>query len=229
MSILLLSSDTPEEGIRSDYRWLWATMWLLGIELRTSRRAISALNRWASSPAPKYLFKRLINAWGWRGGSAVQSAYSPQLEFDSQHPHGRCELLVTPLSGNPILTSVCTCGHVMHINSCQHTCIHRNKHLTKHSQNLTTYLFKKASLNTYKKSWNNLLYPIRAHGLKLDSHKRNNRKPTDSWKLNYLLNYFRVKAEIKKLKTFWNSMKVNEKHTKAYATQRSSAKEGWRH
>jgi hypothetical protein len=29
---------TPEEGSRSHYRWLWATMWLLGIELRTYLR-----------------------------------------------------------------------------------------------------------------------------------------------------------------------------------------------
>jgi hypothetical protein len=28
MSPLSLSSDTPGEGIRSHYRWLWATMWL---------------------------------------------------------------------------------------------------------------------------------------------------------------------------------------------------------
>jgi hypothetical protein len=34
------------------YRWLWATMWLLGIELRTSGRAVSALNHWDISPAP---------------------------------------------------------------------------------------------------------------------------------------------------------------------------------
>jgi hypothetical protein len=31
---------------------LWATMWLLGIELRTSRRTFSVLNHWAISPAP---------------------------------------------------------------------------------------------------------------------------------------------------------------------------------
>jgi hypothetical protein len=43
MSTLLLSSGTPEEGTRSHYRWLWATMWLLGVELRTSGRAVSAL------------------------------------------------------------------------------------------------------------------------------------------------------------------------------------------
>jgi hypothetical protein len=52
VSTLLLSSDTPEEGIRSHYRWLWATMWLLEIELRNSGRAVSALNHWAISPAP---------------------------------------------------------------------------------------------------------------------------------------------------------------------------------
>jgi hypothetical protein len=52
----LLFSDTPEEGVWSHYRWLWTTMWLLGIELRTSRRAVSTLNRWAISPAPKLYF-----------------------------------------------------------------------------------------------------------------------------------------------------------------------------
>jgi hypothetical protein len=35
----------PEEGIRSHYGWLLATMWLLGFELRTFRRAVSALTR----------------------------------------------------------------------------------------------------------------------------------------------------------------------------------------
>jgi hypothetical protein len=44
ISTLLLSSDTPEEDIGSHYRWLWATTWLLGIELRTFRRAASVLN-----------------------------------------------------------------------------------------------------------------------------------------------------------------------------------------
>ena len=39
-------------GTRPHYRWLWATMWLLGIELRTSGRAGTALNLWAISPAP---------------------------------------------------------------------------------------------------------------------------------------------------------------------------------
>jgi hypothetical protein len=44
MCTLLLSSDTPEEGIKSHYRWLGATMCLLGTELRTSGRAASAIN-----------------------------------------------------------------------------------------------------------------------------------------------------------------------------------------
>jgi hypothetical protein len=35
-----LSSDTPEEGVRSHYGWLWATMWLLGFELQTFGRAV---------------------------------------------------------------------------------------------------------------------------------------------------------------------------------------------
>jgi len=33
------------------YRWLWATTGLFGTELRTSERAVSALNCWAISPA----------------------------------------------------------------------------------------------------------------------------------------------------------------------------------
>jgi hypothetical protein len=55
-SILSLSSDTLEEGIRFHYRWLWTTMWLLGIELRISGRSVGALNRWAVSPAPSMCF-----------------------------------------------------------------------------------------------------------------------------------------------------------------------------
>jgi len=53
MNTLLLSSDTPEESIRSHYRRLWAAIWLVRIELRTSGRAVSALTHWAISPAPK--------------------------------------------------------------------------------------------------------------------------------------------------------------------------------
>ena len=49
ISTTLISSDIPEKGTRSHYRWLWAIMWLLGIELRTSGRAVSALNHWAIS------------------------------------------------------------------------------------------------------------------------------------------------------------------------------------
>jgi hypothetical protein len=46
----------PEEGVRSPYGWLWATMWLLGFELRTFGRAISALTRWTFSPAQVVFF-----------------------------------------------------------------------------------------------------------------------------------------------------------------------------
>jgi hypothetical protein len=54
VNTLLLSSDTREEGIRYHYRWLWATMWLLGFELRTFGRAVSALILWAISPALEF-------------------------------------------------------------------------------------------------------------------------------------------------------------------------------
>jgi hypothetical protein len=56
ISTLYLSSDAPEEGIRSNYGWLWATMWFLGFELRTFGRAVRALTHWAISPAQKILF-----------------------------------------------------------------------------------------------------------------------------------------------------------------------------
>lgn len=52
----------PEEGIRS-HRLLWATTWLLGIELRTSGRMVSALSCWAISPAPKAWFLRTAIMW----------------------------------------------------------------------------------------------------------------------------------------------------------------------
>ena len=39
------------------YRWLWATIWLLGIELRTFGRTVRALHCWAISSAPKIFFK----------------------------------------------------------------------------------------------------------------------------------------------------------------------------
>jgi hypothetical protein len=56
VSTLLLSLDTPEEGIWFHYRCLWASMWSLGIELRTSGRAVSVLNCWAISPAQTMVF-----------------------------------------------------------------------------------------------------------------------------------------------------------------------------
>lgn len=60
---LLLSVDTPEKDIESHYRWLWAIMWLLGLELGTSGGAVSAPSRWAISPAPPATFKKLLNPW----------------------------------------------------------------------------------------------------------------------------------------------------------------------
>jgi hypothetical protein len=78
VTTLSLSSDTPEEGIRFCYRWLWATIWLLEIELRTSGRAISALNLWAIFPV-SYLFIFKLCAcvyasvWGYVHGSACVS------------------------------------------------------------------------------------------------------------------------------------------------------------
>jgi hypothetical protein len=52
-NVSVLGSHCCEEGIRFHYRWLLATMWLLGIELRTSGRALGALNCCTISPAPE--------------------------------------------------------------------------------------------------------------------------------------------------------------------------------
>jgi hypothetical protein len=56
MSTLSLSSDTPKEDIRFHYEWLWTPMWLQGIELRASGKAVGALHLWAISPDPIYVF-----------------------------------------------------------------------------------------------------------------------------------------------------------------------------
>ena len=47
-------------GHRFHDRWLWATMWMLGLELRTSGRAVSALNHWAISPALGFFKNRNV-------------------------------------------------------------------------------------------------------------------------------------------------------------------------
>lgn len=46
-----MSISKPEEVIKYYYRLLWATLWEQGVELRTSRRAASVLNCWATSLA----------------------------------------------------------------------------------------------------------------------------------------------------------------------------------
>jgi hypothetical protein len=100
VSTLLMSSDTPEKGIRSYYRWLWATMWLLGIELRTSRRIVSALNCWAISPSPKIeLFKKMdLNAPYNEGGWGDR--WADELLWKVSFPSFPC-----PLELSPLLTS----------------------------------------------------------------------------------------------------------------------------
>jgi hypothetical protein len=58
VNTLELSLDTPEEGIRSPC--LWATVWLLGIELKTSGRAVSVLSNWVISLAPNFLIHTTV-------------------------------------------------------------------------------------------------------------------------------------------------------------------------
>jgi hypothetical protein len=55
VSTLKLSSDTTEEGVRSYYRWLWATMWFLGFELWTFRRAVGCSYPLSHLTSPSYV------------------------------------------------------------------------------------------------------------------------------------------------------------------------------
>ena len=65
-----MSSNIPEEVLRSHYRQLWAIMWLLGIELRISGRTV-ALSHWAISPAlclvvaAAVVIVVAVNVWQW--------------------------------------------------------------------------------------------------------------------------------------------------------------------
>ena len=72
----------------------------------------------------------------------------------------------------------------------------------------TYHIFSlKANINRYKKIEITPYILSDLHGLKLDfnNNSRNNRKPTNSWKLNNsLLNDCWTKAEIKKLKVSLN-------------------------
>ena len=50
-----------QKSIRSCFRWLWLTMWLLGMEPKTTERAARALNCWAISPARLFSVCLLLN------------------------------------------------------------------------------------------------------------------------------------------------------------------------
>ena len=67
----------PGEGIRSYYRWLWANMWVLGIELRTSGGEASALIHGAISPAPELIFKGGVGIHRTHWKSACLTCVSP--------------------------------------------------------------------------------------------------------------------------------------------------------
>ena len=78
-------------------------------------------------------------------------------------------------------------------------------------------LGNKTNLNKYKKKWNNPMYLIRSHGLKLEVNSNtNSRKPTNTWKLNNAhLNHQWVKEEIKgEIKDF---LKFNKNNHTTYS------------
>jgi hypothetical protein len=79
-----MSSDTPEEGVRFCYGWLWATMWLLGFELRTFRRAVGVPTRWAILPAPS------VSSW-------IMSLHLNPHPLEEQQVFFTAELCLQPL------------------------------------------------------------------------------------------------------------------------------------
>ena len=79
--VCLHVSLQTEVGTRSYYRWLWATVWLLGIELRTSGRTVNVLNHWAISPAPFFFSYLWSSAPGLKNGLLVQ--VTPQKHIQS--------------------------------------------------------------------------------------------------------------------------------------------------
>lgn len=57
MNPLSLPSDTPEEGIKSHYRRLWTTMWVLEIQRRPGEEQSVLLITELISPALYTIFK----------------------------------------------------------------------------------------------------------------------------------------------------------------------------
>ena len=99
----------PENGVRFPMNWshrqLWAA-WVLGTELRTSARAVRALNHWAISPTPKDWLVCLstphliIQLWShkWQGALAtIISHQSVCLHQAVSVPTWACKSLYLPL------------------------------------------------------------------------------------------------------------------------------------
>jgi hypothetical protein len=68
------NSLQTRRGIGSHHRWLWATIWLLGIELRI---AVIALNHWAIKRAIKTLGLFIAVTWYVGSGSLDKSLHKP--------------------------------------------------------------------------------------------------------------------------------------------------------
>jgi hypothetical protein len=50
-----------------NYRWLWVTLWVLGMKLRSSRTTVSSLNCWAVSPALLIWCQSCLRSAGMKG------------------------------------------------------------------------------------------------------------------------------------------------------------------
>ena len=97
--------QTYQKGASNHIRWLWATMWLLGFELRTTGRTVSALRCWAISPALSNTFsynarsheewQELFESQIWASLDAQQNVARhlmmniPEEKWESQLPEAR--------------------------------------------------------------------------------------------------------------------------------------------
>lgn len=77
------------------YRWFWAAMWALRLELRSSARTVCALHHWGISPAPKGKFKEMRGERKWWGQRTACRTWSSPTNMLSSGGQGlqTCQVL----------------------------------------------------------------------------------------------------------------------------------------
>lgn len=105
------STLNKETGFGEKAQQLWAS---------TACRGQEPALAWTTQAQTHTQFK-IIKIWGWRKGSTVESTCCSWREprFGFQHPHCDSQASITPVPGElvPLLTSVGTRSHMVHINT----------------------------------------------------------------------------------------------------------------